>query len=153
MKPHRRTGTRSIALGVLGVLALGLTVLFAPREAAAKIQLVLKNNSYEDISVAINYLAPNGRWITRGWWQVESGKTLEPNVTSENNHFYFYAEGSSGGRWDGADDPEGINRWVVKEKFDWYDDAKGAPPGTKRREASFFHAEAEDGYLQQSFSD
>lgn len=135
---------------LLGAMVWG-AALFGVAEAGVKV--VLKNNSFENIVVAINYLAPNGRWITRGWWDVPSGKSVEPNITSENTHFYFYAEGDNGGRWNGEDDAEGISRWVVDEKFDHYDDQKGNPAGSNGRQASFFHSEAKNGVVEQKFSD
>ncbi len=140
--------------GILpAVLLAGVLLTVCSGTTEAGVDLVLKNNSFEDISVAINYLAPNGRWITRGWWDVPSGKSIEPNINSENSHFYFYAEGDDGGRWSGEKDSEGIVRWVVDEKFEVYDDQDSLPSGSHRRKASFFHSEAEEGSLEQTFND
>ncbi len=149
----RQGEEKSLWRWLSAVVVAGTVMAVCSGAAEAGIRVVLRNNSFEDISVVINYLAPNGRWITRGWWEVPSGKTLEPNLNSENSHFYFYAEGSSGGLWTGKKDPEGIDRWVVDEKFDVYDDQDALPSGSNRRKVSFFHSEADEGSLEQSFSD
>lgn len=151
---HKRSGgLLSNARILLFMLALIAGVLFAADRGEAVIRLVLKNNSYEEITVAVNYRTAGGRWITRGWWRILPGDTAEPDVNTDNSYFYFYAEGDDGGIWNGDDDPDGITRWVVSDKFNHYDDSPNRPKGRDLRQASFFMSQASDNYLMQSFSD
>ncbi|GEM_PF-1937114 len=145
-----KTG-KILLLSVLS--ALLLMALPSPPTADAAIRLVLKNNSFEHITVAINYRTSSGRWITRGWWRIAPGKTTEPDVNTDNTYFYFYAEGDDGGVWNGDNDPDGITRWVVSDKFNHYDDSPNHPKGKNLRQASFFMSQASNNYLMQSFSD
>ena len=135
------------------LLALAVLALLPPPSAEAGIRVVLKNNSYEHITVAVNYRTSSGRWITRGWWRIAPGKTAEPDVNTDNTYFYFYAEGDDGGVWNGDDDPDGITRWVVSDRFNHYDDSPNRPKGRNLRQASFFMSQASNNYLMQSFSD
>ena len=150
IRPNTNT-TRYFSLMVLLVLAV--LALLPPPAAEAGIRVVLKNNSYEHITVALNYRTSSGRWITRGWWRIAPGGTTEPDVNTDNTYFYFYAEGDDGGVWNGDYDPDGITRWVVSDKFNHYDDSPNRPKGRNLRQASFFMSQASNNYLKQSFSD
>lgn len=149
-RPIQNTSRYVLLIVLLGLAAL---VLLSPLSAEAGIRVVLKNNSYEDITVAINYRTSSGRWITRGWWRIAPGRTAEPDVNTDNTYFYFYAEGDSGGVWNGDYDSNGITRWVVSDKFNHYDDSPNRPKGRNLRQASFFMSQASNSYLMQSFSD
>jgi TolB-like protein len=121
--------------------------------SAPDIKLVLRNNSRQVITVAINYLTYEGRWITRAWWRIPPGGTVEPNARTKNTYFYFYAEGEEGGVWSGTGKTGSIDRWIVSDKFDHYDDLPDTPLGSNLRLASFFMSQASNNRMTQSFSD
>ncbi len=153
-KTRDRSLVKAAEILLLTILpVLMLLAMPPPPSAEAGIRLVLKNNSYEAITVALNYRTSSGRWITRGWWRIAPGRTTEPDINTDNTYFYFYAEGDDGGVWNGDYDSNGITRWVVSDKFDHYDDSPNRPKGRDLRQASFFMSQASNSYLMQSFSD
>jgi len=137
---------------VLLLLALAIAAP-KPPDAEAAVKVLLKNNSYEHISVAMSYLTTDDEWMHAGWINIAPGETVEPNIITNNRYVYFYAEGDDGGVWDGEDDPEYILRWVVSRKFSYLGNPSDPPPGENPRQVEFFIAEAEEGSLTQNFSD
>jgi uncharacterized membrane protein len=81
------------------------------------------NNCSMTISTAINYQNTNGYWITEGWWNIESGKTVHVANTI-NPTFYYYAISEDGNQfWDGEDtylkvrgseDAYGFGKWTIQ---------------------------------------
>lgn len=91
----------------------------------ANSQLSIKNETSEPISITIGWYSEgdnfNG-YVTKGWWNIEPGFTIEPGLyfTSDNDHFYYYAKGWSGNIQflvsDGAFEIKNADMQYVKDK-------------------------------------
>jgi uncharacterized membrane protein len=113
---------------ILAVLTAFLLASLAALEAEAAIKIKLRNSASQKISVAVNFMDTKGRWMTRGWWIVEPGDIVTTDIVTNNSYIYFYAEGAEDDAvWDGSDDSDAIDRWIVDEKFSWYDNKPGRP--------------------------
>jgi uncharacterized membrane protein len=131
-------------------LILGLAVI---AQADAAIAVKLKNSSSETISVAVNYMNLKGQWVTMGWYEVKPGKAITTDIKTDNSYVYFYGEGDDGGVWDGDDEKDSIERWIVDEAFTIYDKSGGKPKGSGLKEVSFFERRAEGNVITQNFTD
>lgn len=106
-------------------------------EVRAYDKVALENRCPFVISVAIHYRDLDDRWITRGWWNVDPGATVDTDAKTRNSVLYFFAENRSVGKsfgGDGRDDS--TTQSVVDSRFDQLDDdrwAYGEP-----RKVSFF---------------
>lgn len=103
------------------------------------------------ISVALRYKAINDRWVTQGWWVVESGQTRTTSAVTRNSILYFYASG--GGRiWEGKKG-ERASRPIVSLPFIQVEDAPLEAEG--RRDVVFMQmqfARDESGPYSVEFS-
>lgn len=68
-------------------------------------QLSIKNNSSEPISIAVGWYSEKEEFtgfITKGWYNIEPGHTIDPGLyfTSNDDYFYYYAF-SKTGEWKG----------------------------------------------------
>lgn len=59
-------------------------------------QLSIKNNSSEPISIAVGWYSEKEEFtgfITKGWYNIEPGHTIDPGLsfTSDDDYFYYYA--------------------------------------------------------------
>ncbi len=147
------SGRGGLTRGVALALLLWLLVPLAGAEGAAPIKIRLKNESRQTINVAINYLTQGGRWMTRGWWVVEPGQIVTTDIVTDNQFLYFFAEGTEGGLWSGNDEKGSVERWIVDDKFSWYDDAPGQPPGENPKRVLFFERKARESDYTMSFTD
>lgn len=87
-------------------LLLGIAT-FLPTTAKAQFEtVIIRNNCWREIQVAINYLGLEGNWITDGWWRLAPGESAQVART-RNNIIYLYGEsiGPANSRiyWNGGD--------------------------------------------------
>lgn len=67
----------------------------------AKAQLYIKNSTSKPISIAVGWYNEgtnyNG-YVTKGWYNIEPGETIDPGMsfTSNDDYFFFYAKGWEG---------------------------------------------------------
>jgi hypothetical protein len=52
--------------------------------------------------------SPVEGWDSGAWWGIESGETVETNVSTGNRYFYAYAESGDGHVWGGRYGPFGL---------------------------------------------
>jgi uncharacterized membrane protein len=81
--------------------------------------IALHNECSFNVAVALHYRDLDDQWVTRGWWTIEPGKTVETDAMTRNSVLFFYAENEAEGwRWDGEGQAEAIELPVVNAKFD-----------------------------------
>ena len=90
---HIAYNFRPIAL----VFAL-LTVASLPAPAQATLRIC--NETGESRSVVIGF-KKDGKWISKGWWNVENTKCVTPLKEELESRFYYYRATSGGGDFDG----------------------------------------------------
>lgn len=79
------------------------------------------------ISVALHYKDLDDRWITRGWWNLDPGATVETDARTRNSVLYFFAENRSVGKtFNGDDRDDSTTESIVDSKFDHLDDDRWA---------------------------
>jgi hypothetical protein len=71
-------------------------------------QLSIKNGSSEPITVAIGWYSESEEYtgfVTKGWYNIEPGHTIDPGLyfTSNDDYFYYYAFSKSW-EWKGGGD-------------------------------------------------
>jgi len=89
-----------------GMIAPLETMLPAAEKATTMpVSVALQNLcAGQTIGVAVCFLdASTNTWISRGWWTVAPGATQADVVQAVGPVIYFYAEASSGMRWEGRD--------------------------------------------------
>ena len=94
--------------GATNTIAPPETMLPTADEAAATtmpVSVALQNLCLgQPIAVAVCFLdASTNTWISRGWWTVAPGATQPNVVQAVGPVIFFYAEASSGMRWEGRD--------------------------------------------------
>ena len=68
-----------------------------------KAQLYVKNSTNSTISICLGwYDESNSCFTSKGWFNVEPGKTISPGLTFNklNDEFYYHAT-SKTGKWEG----------------------------------------------------
>jgi hypothetical protein len=86
-------------------------------------QILLENTCGHVIAVALHYRDLDEAWVTRGWWMVQPGETVETDAYSRNAYLYFFAEnGAVGRKWDGEGEEGALALDIVDEKFDHLED-------------------------------
>lgn len=93
---HQNHLLTRLAASSLFVLAFG--TLF-PAKSEAK--LMFCNESGKSRSVAVGY-KEDGKWISKGWWNVDDKKCVTPIKEDLKTTFYYYRATSSGGDFDGG---------------------------------------------------
>ena len=90
------------------------------------------------IRIVIRFKLPDntGRWITSGWWKVESGKTLSPTMITDGNTVYFWATGAAG-NWNGNDDSNNVTVPIVTNNFVHLDGTEIL--GKEQQKVTMFH--------------
>jgi len=79
---------------------------------------VFKNNcSGENVTVAILYRGLDNVWVSQGWWAIQPGATIRPNVDSNNSVFYFVGLGSGSHQWDGQNQENSRVVQVTQQPF------------------------------------
>jgi uncharacterized membrane protein len=127
--------------------------LWGSARADAAITVKLKNSTTQTISVAVNFMTSGDRWLTRGWWEVKPGEIVTTDIKTNNAYLYFYAEGNDGGSWSGEDEDGSVEKWIVDDRFTWYDTAEGHPQGSGLKQASFFRRHADGTAYTQNFTE
>jgi hypothetical protein len=80
-------------------------------------RISFKNSCKLTIDVAVNYLALDGLWTTKGWWEIAPGMTADTEAT-RNRTFYHYAKSiNSSPEWIGTRAKGGIDRDISDSKF------------------------------------
>jgi uncharacterized membrane protein len=99
--------------------------------------IALVNRCRFVVSVAVHYRDLDDRWITRGWWNVDPGVTVETDAMTRNAVLYFFAENQAEGRsWTGEGLDDSTMESVVDSRFDHLDGDRWAYD--EAREVSFF---------------
>jgi|GEM_PF-7038129 len=63
-------------------------------------QLYVKNSTNNPISIAVGWYSENSScYVTKGWYNIEPGQTIDPGMTftSSDDYFFYYAKG-----WEGS---------------------------------------------------
>jgi uncharacterized membrane protein len=106
-------------------------------EVRAYDTIVFENRCPFVVSAAVHYKDLDDRWITRGWWNVDPGATVETDAKTRNSVLYLFAENRAASKaFDGDDLEDSTTESVVDSRFDQLDDdrwAYGEP-----RKVSFF---------------
>ena len=91
-------------------------------EKSNSFQVKLKNNTAEEIYVAISYMDTNGDWIVSGWWNVEANKDYLTDISAQlNSEIYFYAESANDvSEWDGEYE-KGFNSAILSVSQDEFE--------------------------------
>lgn len=76
----------------------------------------IANTCSEDISVAILYYDKSERWITEGWWSIESGETVGTGRSAHSASVYFFAENRRY-QWHGKGRKGSVRKIVLGERF------------------------------------
>lgn len=79
-------------------LISGISFLFTINIHA---QLFIKNSTNKPIDVAVAWYNEGGSftgYVTKGWWSIEPGQTINPGIsfTSTDDYFFFYSNGWEG---------------------------------------------------------
>ncbi|MFB0832530.1 DUF1036 domain-containing protein [Brevibacillus laterosporus] len=78
--------------------------------------LSFRNDTPYTAYIALGFRDPNcsDGWSKAGWWTVEPGReTVVKSIDTRNLSFLYYAEDTSGVRWEG-----GYKTTVPQQKFD-----------------------------------
>lgn len=79
----------------------------------------LRNACSARLHVVVYYRALDERWVTRGWWNVEPGQTVETDVATRNTPLYFYAESPTiRWTWSGSGSADAVELPIAEERFD-----------------------------------
>lgn len=80
------------------------------------------NQCHEAINVAVTYY-DGSSWVTKGWWSVKSGKTLNTNLVAKKPREYIYTHADSRNFiWNGSQSNNTVKRSVVSDAFNYKDD-------------------------------
>lgn len=135
---------------LLGVLVLVVAFSFVPSQAFAY-TLVVDNPYNEMMYVAVvNFNDSDGKWHTKGWWNVtpKSTRTLDFPNSNRGKFMYIYAK-TANAQWSGAGYRESVSRTVIGEAFD-YADGQGYTPGSNPRTVYFMKWDIENGEVYWS---
>lgn len=129
----------------------GRIALIAERHEAAGAraydEITLENRCRFVVSVALHYLDLDDRWITRGWWNLDPGATVETDAMTRNSVLYFYAENRAEGRsWTGEGRDDSTTEKVVDSRFDHLDGDRWAYE--EAREVSFFRRDTGEEWVE-----
>ncbi len=106
----------------------------------------LSNRCRFTVSVALHYNDLDDRWITRGWWNVEAGATVETDAKTRNSVLYFFAENRSKGKnWAGDGRDDSLTMSVVDSRFDHLDHDRWAY--RERREVAFYRRDTAEEWV------
>lgn len=115
-------------------------------EVRAYDTISLENRCPFTVSVAIHYRDLDDRWITRGWWNLDPGATVETDAKTRNSVLYFFAENQSVGKTFGGDDREdALTQPVVDSRFDHLEGDRWAYEEPRR--VSFFRRETGEEWV------
>lgn len=115
-------------------------------EVRAYDTIALTNRCRFLVSAALHYKDLDDRWITRGWWNLEPGATVETDAMTRNSVLYFFAENRSEGRiWTGDGRDDSLTLSVVDTRFDHLDEERWVydPP----REVSFYRRDTGEDWV------
>lgn len=108
--------------------------------------IALANRCRFTVSAALHYKDLDDRWITRGWWNLEPGATVETDAVTRNSVLYFFAENRSEGKnWTGDGRDDSLTLSVVDSRFDHLDDDRWAYE--EPREVAFFRRETGEDWV------
>jgi len=82
----------------------------------------LSNQCGEEITVAIDYMDLDGKWVDRGWWRVPASSTVLSDIRTKNHVMYFYGTAKSGLTWNGQADSVSLKRSIPDERFEFLSD-------------------------------
>lgn len=106
--------------------------------------IALTNRCRFVVSAALHYKDLDDRWITRGWWNLDPGATVETDAKTRNSVLYFFAENQAEGKsFDGDGQDDSLTLSVVDSRFDHVDDDRWAY-GEPRKVAFFRRQTGED---------
>jgi len=127
----------------------GRIALIAERyegEVRAYDTVSLSNSCRFTVSVALHYNDLDDRWITRGWWNVDPGATLETDAKTRNSVLYFFAENRSEGKsWTGDGRDDSLTLSVVDSRFDYLDHDRWAY--REPRKVAFFRRDTGEEWV------
>lgn len=94
------------------------------------------NQCHETIDVAVTYY-DGSAWVTKGWWSVESGKTVKTDLTAKKPREYIYTHAQSRSFvWNGGQSSNAVTRSVVSDVFSYSDDGSSLQ-GSNLRSVGF----------------
>lgn len=115
-------------------------------EVRAYDTIALENRCRFTVSAALHYKDLDDRWITRGWWNLEPGATVETDAKSRNSVLYFFAENRAEGKsWTGDGQDDSLTLSVVDSRFDHLDDDRW--PYDPPREVAFFRRQTGEEWV------
>ena len=112
----------------------------APAPAPATVDIRVCNESGRDGTVAISYVeVGTGRFINRGWYDVNNGQCTELDST-DNANFYMYGDTTdgSGRRWQGT---HALCVQYPGPYTFWSDGSDTCPAGYETRDFVVMHAD------------
>lgn len=116
-------------------------------EVRAYDTISLENRCPFTVSAAIHYRDLDDRWITRGWWNLEPGSTVETDAKTRNSVLYFFAENQKEGKTFGGDDREdSLTQPIVDSRFDHLDGDRW--PYEEPRRVSFYRRETGEEWVE-----
>lgn len=109
--------------------------------------ITLANRCGFMVSAALHYKDLDDRWISRGWWNLDPGATVETDAMTRNSALYFFAENRAEGRsWTGDGRDDSLTESVVDSRFDHLDGDRWAYE--EAREVSFFHRDTGEEWVE-----
>jgi uncharacterized membrane protein len=76
-----------------------LAILLVLISIVSKAQLLVKNSTDEVISISVGWYSESKQYfVTKGWYNVNPGETINPGMTftSNDDYFFYYAKGYEG---------------------------------------------------------